>query len=315
MQIAVPSSATRHRSTTQSVTHDLACLRTVIANVFLYGVPGQRDWVLIDTGIYGSAGSIARAAEERFGRGARPVCIVLTHGHFDHVGAVRELSRDWDVPVYAHTLELPYLTGRESYPPPDPSVGGGAMAALSWMYPRRPIDISERVHALPADGSVPGMPGWRWVHTPGHTVGHVSLFRDGDRCLVAGDAVITVQQESALAVLTQRPELHGPPAYFTPDWASAHQSVRVLADLEPEIVATGHGTPLRGPAVREQLHRLARDFERVAVPRQGRYVDHPEPTRAFDRADSPAGISPRTKAILALGTLAMVGTLLNRRGR
>ena len=42
------------------------------------------------------------------------------------------------------------------------------------------------------------MPGWRWVHTPGHTAGHVSLFRDADRTLIAGDAFVTTKQESAL---------------------------------------------------------------------------------------------------------------------
>ena len=66
-----------------------------------------------------------------FGHGNRPAAILLTHGHFDHVGALKTLAEEWDVPVYAHTLELPYLTGRSSYPPPDPSVGGGAMAAMS----------------------------------------------------------------------------------------------------------------------------------------------------------------------------------------
>ena len=99
---------------------------------------------------------------------------------------------------------------------------------------------------LPDDGSVPGLPGWRWVFTPGHAPGHVALFRDADRTLIAGDAVVTTKQESAPAVMAQRRELHGPPMYFTPDWVSAARSVATLAELEPEVVATGHGEPLRG---------------------------------------------------------------------
>src|SRR4051794_11306520 len=193
---------------------DLACLQLPIVNVYLHGEPhaGDRSWVLIDAGLRFSAGRIRRAAAELFGRASRPAAIVLTHGHFDHVGALPELADLWDVPVYAHELELPYLTGGSSYPPPDPAVGGGAMSLLSRLYPRGPIDLGRRVRLLPGDGSVPGMPGWRWIHTPGHTAGHVALFRDADRTLVAGDAFVTVRQESALAVLTQRPEVRRPPA-------------------------------------------------------------------------------------------------------
>src|SRR5215207_2933833 len=132
----------------------------------------------------------------------QPAAIVLTHGHFDHIGALHTLLHKWDVPVYAHRLELPYLTGQSSYPPPDPTVGGGAMAAMSRFYPRGPYNFEGRVQPLPVDGSVPGMPGWRWIHTPGHSPGHVSLFRDADRLLLAGDAFVTQRQESLLAVLS-----------------------------------------------------------------------------------------------------------------
>ena len=90
------------------------------------------------------------------------------------------------------------------------------------------------------------MPGWRAVYTPGHTAGHVSIWREHDRTLIAGDAVVTTKQESLLAVMAQRPELHGPPAYFTQDWERAAQSVRTIAALEPEVLATGHGIVMRG---------------------------------------------------------------------
>lgn len=298
-----------HDGLMHPVIDELVYLRIAIVNVYLYGPPdaGDRSWVLIDTGLPGpgTAGWIARAAEQRFGKNARPAAIILTHGHFDHVGAVRELSERWDVPVYAHELELPYLTGRSPYPPPDPTVGGGAMAALSWTYPRGPIDLGERVQALPDDGAVPEMPGWRWIHTPGHSPGHVSLFRDEDQTLIAGDAFVTTKQESALAALTQRPEMNGPPAYYTPDWASARRSVEELAALEPRVAATGHGVPMQGDAMLRELHALARDFDRRAVPEHGRYVHRSAITDAGGVVSvPPARVDPVRIALLGLGTVA-----------
>jgi len=304
---------------TTMVTSDLASLRVAIVNVLMYGErgAGDRDWVLIDAGIPGSTSHIEAAAAARFGR-SRPSAIVMTHGHFDHVGALEELARKWDAPVYAHELELPYLTGRSSYPPPDPSVGGGAMARLSMLYPRGPVDLGSRALPLPADGAVPGMPGWRWVATPGHTPGHVSFFRDADRTLISGDAVITTKQESVLAVAMQRAEVHGPPMYYTQDWGAARDSVRRLAALEPEVLATGHGRPMRGSAMQEALRLLACDFDVLALPKYGRYVDRPAVADATGTVDVPPPVSdPIGKVLMGLGAAAVVGIVaaaLRRRG-
>ena len=122
------------------LTADVAYKRLAIVNVVFLGPPaaGDRGWVLVDAGIFGSASFIRSAAEKRFGKGARPAAIILTHAHFDHVGVLETLASDWDVPVYSHPLERPYLTGEASYPPPDPSVGGGMMSLLSPLYPRSP---------------------------------------------------------------------------------------------------------------------------------------------------------------------------------
>jgi glyoxylase-like metal-dependent hydrolase (beta-lactamase superfamily II) len=254
-----------------------------IVNAYMVGPPGagDRGWVLVDAGLSLSRGAIMAAAAAAYGPRSRPAAIVMTHGHFDHVGSLEALAEAWDVPVYAHPLEMPYLTGRADYPPPDPAVGGGAMAWLSPLYSRRGIDLGGRARPLPADGSVPHLTGWRWAHTPGHAPGHVSFFRDADRTLIAGDAFVTTKQESFFAALLKPEVVHGPPAYFTIDWDQARASVRRLAQLNPEVAATGHGVPMHGEGMRRQLHHLADEFDRLAVPADGRYVRHP--ARADER--------------------------------
>lgn len=257
-------------SSDERVTDDVIRLRYMFTNVYLVG--NGQGWVLIDAAMKGAGDDIVGAAEEYFGEGARPDAILLTHGHFDHVGAMEELLERWDVPVWAHQNELPHLTGRQDYVEPDPSVGKGAMALLSFAYPNAAIDLGDRVQALPDDSSVPHLPGWQWVFTPGHTNGHVSFFRESDRALIAGDAFVTVEQESLYKVATQKEEVHGPPAYFTPDWNAAYRSVRKLEALAPEIGATGHGTPMRGEALRSGLRHLVENWDEIAVPEHGKYV-------------------------------------------
>ncbi|KAA9005033.1 MBL fold metallo-hydrolase [Paenibacillus spiritus] len=254
------------------VAEDLYGYTVGIVNIALVGRPGGPGYVLVDAGMPGSVDSIVEAAEERFGKGSRPDAIVLTHGHFDHVGAIVELLERWDVPVYAHPLELPFLTGEESYPEPDPSVEGGILAKISSVFPNEPIQLGSRIQALPEDGIVPHLPGFRWIHTPGHAPGQVALFREADRALIAGDAFITVRQDSLYKVLVQKTEVCGPPRYFTADWKAARESVLRLAALRPAMAITGHGRPMAGEELAEGLERLTRTFDQTAVPDHGKYV-------------------------------------------
>ncbi|MEH7238738.1 MBL fold metallo-hydrolase [Bacillus sp. JJ1562] len=252
---------------------DLYCHTIQIVNFVLVGEPGTSDFVIVDAGMPGSAEEIIAVCEERFGKDSRPKAILLTHGHFDHVGAIIELVEHWDVPVYAHELEMPFLTGQKSYPEPDSTVEGGMVAKMSPLFPNEPIQLGSHVEKLPADGTVPHLPEFRWLHTPGHTPGHVSFFRDEDRALIVGDAFVTVRQEFLYKVITQEQEISGPPRYLTTDWQEAKKSVEILSGLKPNVAVTGHGLPMTGELLQESLDRLVRDFDQIAIPDYGRYVD------------------------------------------
>ena len=145
-------------------------------------------------------------------------------------------------------LEQPYLDGSAVLSAARPDrrrrPDGRAVAAL----PARP-DRRRRggCTPLPADGSVPGMPGWRWLHTPGHAPGHVSLWREADRTLIAGDAFITTAQESALRGADPAPGDARPADVLHAGLGQRPASrCERLAALEPELAVTGHGPAMRG---------------------------------------------------------------------
>jgi glyoxylase-like metal-dependent hydrolase (beta-lactamase superfamily II) len=262
-------------SSIKRIAPDLGWLPVSFVNVYFLGRVGG-PWVLVDAGIPGRANQILAAAEEWFGAGKAPEAIVLTHGHFDHAGSAVQLAEIWDVPIYVHALEQPYVNGRSSYPPPDPTIGG-AIAFLSRFMPSRPYDFSSRLRELQPN-SVPGAPEWEWLSTPGHSPGHISLFRKSDRALVAGDAFATMDMDSWSGLVTGRKVLARAGAPFNCDWGATQSSVQKLADLRPSVVGCGHGIPMSGEDLPERLQRFAEGFR---APRHGRYVH--EPARTDER--------------------------------
>ncbi len=298
----------------EELTPGVARLKTLIANIYLVGDPGA-PWVLVDTGTPGNAARIRKAAAERFGPEARPSAILLTHGHWDHAGSARELAEGWDVPIYAHRLERPFLSGKATYPPKDP-LAGGAFAFLCRFFPGGTTDVGDRLADLPDGGEVPGLIGWRWHFTPGHAPGHVSFFQRYESILLAGDACVTMDLDSAMGILTEEPRISRPPASYTYDWDQAHASVELLADLRPKVIGTGHGEPMSGAGVAEGLTELARSFPRS---QSGRYAHQPARLDEHGVVFLPPPIPdplPKIAAAVGLSVVAITAVVaLSRRGR
>jgi glyoxylase-like metal-dependent hydrolase (beta-lactamase superfamily II) len=251
---------------------DVGWMPVSFVNVYFIGRPGGK-WILLDTAPPGFASEILEAAEARFGAGSRPEAIVLTHGHMDHAGCALPLAETWDVPIYAHRLEMPFLTGKASYPPADPTVGG-ALAFLSRFFMTQPHNLEGRVRELHA-GDVPGMSNWQWLATPGHSPGHIALFRSSDRVLLAGDAFATVNMDSWSGLITGKQQLSPPPRPFTTDWESAQSSIKELASLRPNVAGCGHGIPIADSNLPDRMQSFS---QVIRPPRRGRYARRPART-------------------------------------
>ncbi len=98
--------------------------------------------------------------------------VLLTHGHFDHIGGLDDLLSRYDVPVYIHTSEVSFLS--------DPKANGSASFFMHFISHAKAIGIEEGTHQI-------GHFTIKMLHTPGHTIGSsVFLYED---CMFAGDTL------------------------------------------------------------------------------------------------------------------------------
>jgi deazaflavin-dependent oxidoreductase (nitroreductase family) len=246
----------------------------------VYFVQSGPAWALIDAGWAFSGPAIHDAAASLFGADARPAAMLLTHNHPDHAGAALELARQWEAPIYVG--------------PPDVARAGEEIAAFQrrisipldhWLIfplmrllpPRivaasraQEVAFRDVARALDPKAGVSSLPDWQVIPTPGHSPGHTAFFRPGDGVLLSGDALLTVNYNSLWDLLRGRRRVSGPPYISTWNWRAAKRSVATLARLQPRILASGHGAPMAGPRVAQEVRAFAERF--VAVPAARRPV-------------------------------------------
>lgn len=235
----------------------------------LYLVRSETSWVLVDAGWQGDHDRVRAAARALFGE-VPPAAILLTHDHPDHEGAALLLAREWGCPIYLHELELPIaLRDFEAMQRCAGPLDRWVVLPLMRLMGRRRRDalfarstLREVVRQLDSSGEVPHLSEWRWVATPGHTPGHVAFFRPEDRVLLSGDALVTVRLNSPLALLLRRPGWSEPPSYSTWSRSRARESILTMADLQPSVVAGGHGWPATGRHTAAALRAFAERLPR-----------------------------------------------------
>lgn len=237
--------------------------RRTQTNVYL--VRGTAGWVLVDAGWAGDADRIEAATQQALGPDQRPEAIVLTHAHPDHSGAARELADRWSCPVLLHPHEIPVAGGdyeamRTSAGPLDRWVVLPVMRAMGRRRREALLarnTLGDAARAVRPGEPVPDLPGWEVIATPGHTPGHISLFRPSDGVLIAGDALVNIRLNSIRGLLRRRSGLSGPPWYTTWNPAAAVDSLRDLAALGPTVLCPGHGPALTGPATSQLVRGFA----------------------------------------------------------
>jgi glyoxylase-like metal-dependent hydrolase (beta-lactamase superfamily II) len=210
-----------------------------VAHVHAHLVVTDGGVVLVDTGLPGRGSrTIERALRDVRRSVGEVTTILVTHRHDDHVGGLAELRRRSGATVVAHVIDVPFITGQRTAQNPP------LLRLLSTLM--RTADPAPVDEALTADGPF-SVPGFTAVHTPGHTLGHVSFLLDRDGgVLFAGDAAGGVPGG----------RVRGSPGPVTDDAAAAKHSLKRLATLDFRVAVFGHGPAVTDAAV-ERFRALA----------------------------------------------------------
>jgi hydroxyacylglutathione hydrolase len=181
------------------------------------------DDVLIDTGTRWARSRILRQIARR-----RIRLVALTHCHPDHQGVAKIICEQRGVPLACHEADVPAVEGRAPMQPDNCIMRFGVRI---WAGPPHPVE-----QILHTGDEVAG---FRVIHAPGHTPGHIMFFRESDRLAFAGDLLAN------LNFLSGQPGLREPPRLFSVDSVENRRSIQELLDLRPRLICFGHGPPLR----------------------------------------------------------------------
>jgi hydroxyacylglutathione hydrolase len=173
--------------------------------------------------------------------------IVLTHGHFDHIGSAKEIKEITGAKIVMHRLDIDYVEKSKwtHMLPKGVGIWGSINSALTHVtipfinFPPFEVDIIIGDEGMPlTDFGIPG----KVIYTPGHTAGSISVILD------SGDAFIGCLAQNKLP-LRWSPGL----PVLADDIEKVKESWRSILDLGIKTVYPGHGKPFSVDIIRKAL--------------------------------------------------------------
>jgi hydroxyacylglutathione hydrolase len=153
--------------------------------------------------------------------------LALTHVHPDHQGVAKDVCEARGVPLACHADDVDAMEGRR--PIQEASTANPVNQFIRAIWEGPPYEVGRVLQ----EGDE--VAGFRVVHTPGHSRGHVVFFRESDRVAICGDVIRNMSYATGL------PGIKEPPPIFTYDTAENRRSIRKLVELNPSLILPGHG--------------------------------------------------------------------------
>jgi hydroxyacylglutathione hydrolase len=181
------------------------------------------EGVLVDAGTPQAHKRIFRELGDRV-----PTSHLVTHGHPDHYGSSHAVCEKYGIPLLCGEKDADAI--EKDGPEAAPTFLAQKLLTKAPPPPNHPVSTRLK------EGDKVGR--FEVLDVPGHSRGHIALWRSDDKTLVAGDVFFNLNP------LTGKSGLREPPLMLTLDPAQNRESARRLAALQPELVLFGHGPPL-----------------------------------------------------------------------